>query len=206
MTLAAGSVIFLMAIWLITRKRALVLHLLQSVYHRLPVRKNGRDKGEALLTLTAKGLEGIRQTLYLGNGVGVYQGEAVTIQEWALSNPPQWVIGKLNTSDLHLFERDIVCELLETALLIAHHIQSEPSMNGLQNQDEISLSHNCPHTKLHLMNGTSSLRDKDNFVCSIQQWISQLSKLPNHGGQLCPFAGIIYPPLGTVNHNGKEPN
>src|SRR5512136_1364574 len=96
------------------------------VWNRLPFvryqsqkQKNGTATPEARqMVLTAEGLEGIRQALYLGTGVGVYQGEFVIILKWALGNPSQWVIGKLQTSEFHLLPiQDTVHRLFNLALL-----------------------------------------------------------------------------------------
>ena len=55
-------------------------------YYQLSKRRKRIDKGECQLILTARGIEGIRQTFYNRAGVGVYQGEVVTLQKWVFSH------------------------------------------------------------------------------------------------------------------------
>ncbi len=185
------------------------LNLLQFFYHQTQKQRNEIDKGEYQTTVTARGAEGIRQTFYAGTGVGVYQGELVVLQQWVFSNPPQWVIGKLRPSDVHLFEKGIVCELLQAVVILAHYLQSESVKNHLQNPIEISLLRNCPRAKQHGKNKVSSLGEHENVECPLQK-LAARKQMPliyqdSVESQRCPLDLIVNLLNLGDNPNAREP-
>ena len=192
----------------ILNRLRLVYHQL-SIYHQLSQPKRKRKKAMNQIPPMAQEIQDIKQTFYCGSGVGVYRGEAVTLQEWALSNPTQWVIGKLRASDSHLFEKGVVCELLQTALILAHYLQSEPVKNHLQNLDEISLSHNCPYTRGQKTDEPSLPEQYESAECPLQNLMLRKLKLliSQYSGEFprCPFERIIDLLNQGLNHSGTEP-
>lgn len=192
----------------ILNRLRLVCHQI-SICHQLSRPKRKMEKAKSQTLLMTQGIEGIKQTFYSGSGVGVYRGEVVTLQEWVLSNPAQWVVGKLQPSDAHLFEKDIVCKLLQAALILAHYLQSEPVKNHLQNLDEISLLHNCPYTKQQKTGEPSLPKGYENVGCPLQN--SVLKKLTpllyqySVESPRCPFERIINLLSKGLNQSGKEP-
>jgi hypothetical protein len=185
------------------------------VWNRLPFaryqsqkQKNGTATLEARqMVLTAEGLEGIRQALYLGSGVGVYQGEFVIILKWALANSPQWVIGKLQTSEFHLLPiQDTVHRLLKLAVIFARHLSSEPSMNDLQNLDEIVRWKYCPHAIEHEPSEPSYPEGVLNPICPLlYQLLEQLRQSSQRCPTDCPYMTMVNQEYGGVNQSGKEP-
>jgi hypothetical protein len=186
------------------------LNQLRLAYRRqLSKRTKRMGKGEFQPILTARGLEGIRQTFYNGAGVGVYQGEVATLQKWVFSLPHQWVIGKLRPLDSHLYQRDIVCKLLQTALILAHYLQFDAETNHSQNPNEIQLLSHCPHARQQ-KNGEASVSEGyENVECPIQKLIAKRQMPRIYQDSLesprCPFEIIIDLCNQGLNQSGKKP-
>jgi hypothetical protein len=187
-----------------------LLNRLRAVYHhQLSRRRKQIDEGEYQPILTAQGLEGVRQTFYGGVGVGVFQGEAVTIQKWVFLQSHQWVIGKLQPQDSHLYQEDTVCKLLQTALILAHYLQCEPEKNRSQSPDEIQLLTKCPHAKQQKSGEGSFSMGCESVECPLQKLLAKelMQLLYQHSPEYlqCPFERIIDLLNQGVNESGKEP-
>lgn len=181
---------------------------LQSAHCQSQKQKNGTATEEAQqMLLTAEGLGGIRQTLCLGTGVGVYRGEFVILLEWALSDPPQWVIDKLQTSYFHLFPiQDTVHRLLKPAVIFARHLSSEPSMNDLRNRDEIVRWKYCPHAIGHEPSEPSYPMGALNPICPLlSRLLEQLRQSTQECPIECPYMTMVNQEYHSVNQSGKEP-
>jgi len=180
-----------------------------AYYHQLSKRRSQMDKEEHQTILMARGIEGIEQTFYERAGVGVYQGEVVTLQRWVFSHPHQWVIGKLRPGDSRLYQKDIVCELLQTALILAHYLQFDVGKNHLRNPDEIQLLSNCPHAKQQKNGEGSFSKGYENAECPIQKLMSKrltpLLYQRSAESPRCPLETIIDLLNQGLNQSGKEP-
>jgi len=134
--------------------------------HQLSRLRSQSDKEDyPKATLTAQGIEGIMRAFYSGVGVGVYRGEMATIQKWVFSKPHQWVVGRFQAPDSRLYKRDIVCKLLQMALIPAHCLQSDAGKNYSQSPIGIQLLRNCPHAKRQ-KNGEDTLsKECENAEC-----------------------------------------
>jgi hypothetical protein len=191
--------------------RRFSLNQLRVACHRqLSKRRNQRGKEEYTKSiLVARGIEGIRQTFYSGVGVGVYQGEMVIIQKWVFLKPHQWVIGKFQALDSHLFQRDTVCKLLQTALILAHYLQSDVGMNHSQNPVEMRLLNDCPHAKRQKSDEDTFSKECESAECPLQRLIAkkQMPLLRQYSPEAprCPFEGIINLLSEGLNQSGKEP-
>jgi len=135
------------------------------------------------------------QTFYSGVGVGVYQGEMVTIQKWVFSEPHQWVIGRFQAPDSHLYQRDIVCKLLQAALILAHYLQSDAGKNYSQSPNGIRLSRNCPHAKPQKNAEDTLSKECENVECPLPDLLAKESVPPlyQHSPECpqCPFEGSV---------------
>jgi hypothetical protein len=178
-------------------------------YCQLSKRRSQTDKEEHQSTLEARGIEGIEQTFYEQAGVGVYQGEMVTLQRWVLSRPHQWVIGTLRPLDARLYKKDIVCELLQAALILAHYLQSDVATNHLQNLTQIPLLRNCPRAKEQKNGEGSSSKGHENVECPLRNLIPKKLTPPisqySVESPRCPFETIIDLLNEGLNQSGKEP-
>jgi hypothetical protein len=77
-------------------------------------------------------------------GVGVYQGELVTIEELGLSSEShRWVIGKLLYSDLHQIHNDLPQKLLCLAHKLECFQRFLPLLQGSKKISEVKLD-SCP--------------------------------------------------------------
>jgi hypothetical protein len=181
-----------------------------ACHRQLAKRRSQIDRGDyPKATLTAQGIEGIMQTFYSGVGVGVYQGEMVTIQKWVFSEPHQWVIGRFQAPDSHLYQRDIVCKLLQAALILAHYLQSDAGKNYSQSPNGIRLSRNCPHAKPQKNAEDTLSKECENVECPLPDLLAKESVPPlyQHSPECpqCPFERIIDLLNGGLNQSGKEP-
>jgi hypothetical protein len=188
--------------------RRAVRNRLQSVRYQSQKQKSGIATGKShLMSLTARGIEGIRQTWYGGTHVGVCQGEFVTIQEWVLSNPHQWVVDRLRPSDFDLFLKpEMVCELLELAVLLGGHVPHEPSMSDSRNRVGIPQRNYCPHATGHEPSEPSSPVDVSNPICPLlSQLLEQLRQSSQERPTECPYMRMVKQEHWGVNQSGKEP-
>jgi hypothetical protein len=178
------------------RERFSLNRLRVACHRQLAKRRSQIDKGDyPKATLTAQGIEGIMQTFYSGVGVGVYQGEMVTIHKWVLSEPHQWVIGRFQALDSHLYKRDIVCKLLQATLILSHYLQSDAGKNYSQSPNGIRLLRNCPHAKPQKNAEDTLSKECENIECPLPNLLAKelLPLLSQYSleSSKCPFEAII---------------
>lgn len=194
----------------VLRERFSLNQLRVAYHHQLSKRRSQNDKEtHTKAILMARGIEGIKQTFYDGVGVGVYQGEMVTIQKWVFSEPHQWVIGRFQPLDSHLYKTDTVCKLLQTAWILAHYLQYDGGKNHSQSPNEIRLLSNCPHAKRQKNGEDTFSKECENAECPLQRLIvkKQMPLLQRYSPEAprCPFEGIINLLSDGLNQSGKEP-
>jgi len=107
---------------MLTDKLAAYLDSIELAFGADAEHKQGSPFDVRSNTSLIKRFQGIRQTFYDRVGLRIFQQEAVTIQKWVFSEPHQWIIGKFQAGDFHLHQMDIVCKLLQMALILAHYL------------------------------------------------------------------------------------
>ena len=185
--------------------RKIVHHMSQFVCHLHQEQRNETEDAELLPPLYLED-EGIWQRFYLGTGVGVYQGEFVTIQQWALSNPAHWVIGTLHFSDFHLLKIGLVYRLLRLAVILGNHLRFDSLMSDLKSRDEMRRWSDCPHTIEPQWHEASYSVDDVNATCPLlYRLLEQLRRSNQECPTTCPFIAMINQEYWSVNQSGKEP-